>query len=597
MSFDQVSLIVSLLQQMCVYVVIVYLLSKTPIFQPLTQVTISVPNKIVCYLIFSTFCIMGTYFGLRIDNSIANTRATAAVLGGIVGGPVVGVLIGLTGGLHRYSMGGFTALACMISTITEGLLGGLVHLYYRRKHLTEKLFNPWMVFRVAFCAELVQMMIILLVARPYADAMHLVKNIVLPMLLANSAGSAILMQMLLDRRAMYEKYSVAFSSRALKIAERSMGILSKGFNQENCMQLARILLEETNVGAVALTDREKLLAFIGIGEDHHLPGSPITSSHTFRAIVNNEVVYADGNLIPYHCTLDPRCRLGSTLVIPLHDADNQVIGTIKLYEPKRKLFSSLNRTLGEGMARLLSSQIVMGRFAAQRQLLAESEIKLLQAQVNPHFLFNALNTLASVIRRDPEKARSLVQALSDFFRKNLRRNVDEVTLGEEIDHVNSYLQIELARFPDRLHVHFEIDPVLTQQKLPAFSLQPLVENAIKHGISQTIAGGTVLIRGIRTMSAQTHQPVCRLSVEDDAGLYPRQPSPDTAAETAVSSMATHQSNTVIHDSAKKSTGLGMDIVHRRIQVHYGTAYGLHVDCIPEQATCVSIEFPYHEELS
>jgi len=80
MSLQQISLIVSLLQQMCVYVVIVYLLSKTPLFQPLTQVTIRLPNKILCYLIFSAFCIMGTYFGLRIENSIANTRATGAVL-------------------------------------------------------------------------------------------------------------------------------------------------------------------------------------------------------------------------------------------------------------------------------------------------------------------------------------------------------------------------------------------------------------------------------------------------------------------------------------------------------------------------------------
>ena len=567
MSLQQISLIVSLLQQMCVYVVIVYLLSKTPLFQPLTQVTIRLPNKILCYLIFSAFCIMGTYFGLRIDNSIANTRATGAVLGGIVGGPIVGFMVGLTGGIHRYSLGGFTSFACMISTIVEGVIGGLVHRYYLQQRRPEQLFNPWIVFSTALVAEFLQMGIILLLARPFDQAWHLVQNIALPMMLANSFGAAILMQMLLDRRAMYEKYSVAFSARALKIAERSMGILNKGFNQENCTQLARILLEETNVGAVALTDREKLLAFIGIGEDHHLPGSPITSSHTLRAIANNEVVYADGNLIRYHCTLDPRCKLGSTLVIPLRGEDNQVIGTIKLYEPKRKLFSSLNRTLGEGVARLLSTQILAGKYSAQSELLVRSEIKLLHAQVNPHFLFNALNTLASVIRTDPEKARQLVQHLSLFFRKNLRREAEEVTLKEELEHVNSYLQIELARFPDRLKVQFDIDESLLQQKLPAFSLQPIVENAIKHGISHAMDGGTVSIKG------QPYSDHWQLLVEDDAGLFdaPAQPG-----------------------KSESSNGLGMNLVDRRIKAHYGEPYGVHVKCQPEVLTQVVIDLPFSE---
>ena len=105
MAFEQFALVISLFQQLCVYLVIAWLLSKTPLFMPLTQVTLSWPHKILCYLIFSGFCVMGTYFGLRIEDSIANTCAIGAVLGGIVGGPVVGLLVGLTGGIHRYSLG------------------------------------------------------------------------------------------------------------------------------------------------------------------------------------------------------------------------------------------------------------------------------------------------------------------------------------------------------------------------------------------------------------------------------------------------------------------------------------------------------------
>lgn len=115
------------------------------------------------------------------------------------------------------------------------------------------------------------------------------------------------------------------------------------------MKVARVLYEELGVGAVAITDREKLLAFIGIGDDHHLVGAPITSHHTHRAIELDQVVYADGNEVAYQCSITPNCKLGSTLVIPLRGEDNRVVGSIKLYEPKNKLFSSINRTLGKAL--------------------------------------------------------------------------------------------------------------------------------------------------------------------------------------------------------------------------------------------------------
>ncbi|MDN5451440.1 MAG: sensor histidine kinase, partial [Enterobacterales bacterium] len=483
MGVSQIDLILSLLQQMCVYLVIAYLLSKTPLFIPLMQVTIRLPHKLVCYLTFSMFCIMGTYFGLHIDDSIANTRAIGAVLGGVLGGPSVGFLVGLTGGLHRYSMGGMTAMACMISTVVEGLVGGLLHRYMLKNNRLDLLFQPLVIAAITFLAECFQMLIILIVARPFWEAEELVENIALPMMITNTVGAAMFMQILLDRRAIFEKYTSAFSSKALQIAARAEGVMRQGFNPQNSMKVAKVLYEELGVGAVAITDREKLLAFIGIGDDHHLVGSPITSHHTHRAIELDQVVYADGNEVAYQCSVTPNCKLGSTLVIPLRGEDNRVVGSIKLYEPKNKLFSSINRTLGEGIAHLLSAQILAGKYEQQKQLLAQSEIKLLHAQVNPHFLFNALNTLSAVIRRDPDHARKLVLSLSTFFRKNLKRSSDEVTLGDEIEHVKAYLEIEKARFSDHLMIDFDIDESLMHIRLPAFSLQPIVENAIKHGTS------------------------------------------------------------------------------------------------------------------
>ncbi|OTA17915.1 alginate biosynthesis protein AlgZ/FimS [Xenorhabdus vietnamensis] len=552
------NLVLLLLQQMCVYLVTAWLLSKTPLFIPLLQVTVRLPHKLMCYVIFSIFCIMGTYFGLNVNDSIANTRAIGAVLGGLFGGPMVGAMVGFTGGLHRYSLGGMTAFSCMVSTIVEGVLGGLVHIYLMKRGQINKLLNPWTAAIVTFFAECIQMGIILLLTNPFSEALNLVKNIAAPMIISNSVGAAMFIRILLDRRAIFEKYNNAFSAQALKIAVCTEGILHKGFNEDNSMRVAKVIYQELEISAVAITDREKLLAFIGIGSDHHLPGTPIAAEQSHRAIKNNEVVYADGNKTPYCCSLSPTCKLGSALVIPLRGENQQVIGTIKLYEAKNRLFSSINRTLGEGIASLLSAQILAGQYERNKQSLLQSEIKLLHAQVNPHFLFNALNTLQAVIRRDSQQAGQLVQYLSTFFRKNLKRSEDIATLENEIEHVNAYLQIEKARFRERLQIAIEIPEALRHAKLPAFSLQPMVENAIKHGTSQLLDTGQITIRAYQDIN------LLRVEIEDNAGLY----CPEQMGD-----------------------GLGISLVDKRLRLRYGECYGVHVECQPETFTRIILCLP------
>jgi len=552
------NLVLLLLQQMCVFLVIAWLMSKTRLFIPLIQVSIRLPHKLLCYVTFSGFCIMGTYFGLHIQDSIANTRAIGAVMGGLLGGPLVGGLVGLTGGLHRYSLGGMTALSCMVSTIVEGLLGGIVHRWLIRRGRTDKIFNPFTAGAITLVAEIVQMGIILLIARPFGDALHLVQNIAAPMVVTNTVGAAMFMRILLDKRAMFEKYTTAFSATALKVASATEGILRQGFNVENSMKVAQVIRQELEIGAVAITDREQLLAFTGIGMDHHLPGSPISSPWTLRAIESGEVVYADGNEVPYRCSLHPNCKLGSTLVIPLRGENRKVVGTIKLYEPKHRLFSSINRTLGEGIAQLLSAQILAGQYERQKQLLTQSEIKLLHAQVNPHFLFNALNTLMAVIRRDSDQACQLVQYLSTFFRKNLKRPTDVVSLADEIDHVNAYLQIEQARFQSHLQVSMNLPDELRHIRLPAFTLQPIVENAIKHGTSQLLGPGEIALRASRDDEHLV------LEIEDNAGLY----QPNAA-----------------------SNGLGMSLVDKRLRARFGDECGISVACEQDRFTRITLRLP------
>nr|WP_279008860.1 sensor histidine kinase [Aeromonas jandaei] len=550
-------LVLSLLQQMSVSLVIAYLFSKSPLLRPLANYSVRLPHKVLIYIIFSSFCILGTYVGLDIDDAIANTRAVGAVLGGLLGGPLVGFLIGLTGGLHRYTLGGFTDLACAISTTCEGLLGGIVHWRLMRAGKMDALFEPRIAFFTTLYAEILQMVIILLVATPFDKSLLLVRTIATPMILANSCGAALFISMIRDQQQMYEKFSRVFSAKALNIANRTVGIMSQGFTPEASHKIARIIQEETGVGAVAITDTDKILAFIGTGEDHHLPGTPITSAITMRAIERNKVLFADGNAQPYRCSLSPQCQLGSVLVIPLQ-GDKGVIGTIKLYEPKKRLFLKINHTLGEGIANLLSQQLLAGRLEQQQRLLVQSELKLIQAQINPHFLFNTLNTISAITRQDPGKARDLLLHLSRFFRKNLKRQSGLTTLQEEQEHCRSYLEIELARFGDRLTVQNDIPAHLATLQLPSFTLQPLIENAIKHGIS------TLLDKGCLHLYTEETQETVTIHVEDNAGAWQPRPAGD---------------------------GLGMTIVDRRLKSAFGERYGVTVSWEPEQWTRISVTLP------
>ncbi|MFQ2411945.1 LytS/YhcK type 5TM receptor domain-containing protein [Aeromonas caviae] len=550
-------LVLSLLQQMSVSLVIAYLFSKSPLLRPLANYSVRLPHKVLIYVIFSCFCILGTYVGLDIDDAIANTRAVGAVLGGLLGGPLVGCLVGLTGGLHRYTLGGFTDLACAISTTCEGLLGGLVHWRLMRAGRVNDLFVPRVAFFTTFVAEIMQMVIILLVATPFDKSLLLVRTIATPMILANSCGAALFISMIRDQQRMYEKFSRVFSAKALTIANRTVGIMSQGFTPEASGKIAHIVQEETGVGAVAITDTDKILAFIGTGEDHHKPGTPITSAITLQAIAQNKVLFADGNSQPYRCSISPQCQLGSVLVIPLQ-GDEGVIGTIKLYEPKKRLFLKINHTLGEGIANLLSQQLLAGRLEQQQRLLVQSELKLVQAQINPHFLFNTLNTISAITRRDPGRARELLLHLSRFFRNNLKRQSGLTTLREEQEHCLSYLEIEQARFGERLTVINEIPLQLAEVQLPSFTLQPLIENAIKHGICSLLGEGRLRLFARETPEAIT------LCVEDNAGAW--QPS-------------------------GQGDGLGMSLVDKRLKSAFGERYGIDVQWEPEQWTRVSLTLP------
>ncbi len=124
----------------------------------------------------------------------------------------------------------------------------------------------------------------------------------------------------------------------------------------------------------------KILAVVGIADDHHKPNTPISSQSTLDAINRNAIIYLDGKEHPFQCSLSPTCKLGSALIFPLRAGD-RVIGTIKLYEPKRKLFSTINMSMAPGIAQLLSSQILYGEYQQNKSCSRERKSNCCQRRL------------------------------------------------------------------------------------------------------------------------------------------------------------------------------------------------------------------------
>lgn len=216
----------------------------------------------------------------------------------------------------------------------------------------------------------------------------------------------------------------------------------------------------------------------------------------------------------------------------------------------------------------------------QERLLLQARLDALQSQINPHFLFNTLNSISSLVRMHPEEARDLIVKLAHILRSLLKKHDAFVMLREEIEFIDNYLDIEVARFgSDKLRVIKDLDPMTLDVIVPSMMLQPIVENAIKHGLSPKIEGGSIVVRS-RMESEQS----LRIDIEDDGvgmivksdgrfgerGLYPREPDADDDAYTE---------------------GIGMHNVAERLRVLYGANAHMMVQSNPGMGTRISIELP------
>ena len=197
-----------------------------------------------------------------------------------------------------------------------------------------------------------------------------------------------------------------------------------------------------------------------------------------------------------------------------------------------------------------------------RELAASAQLEALRAQINPHFLFNSLNSISQLISVDPERAEACVERLADIFRYLLRsENRTFVTLGDELEIADAYLDIERARFGDRLSVRFTVEDAARDRLVPTLILQPLIENAVRHGVSRKIGGGEV------TIDAAIRDDDLRVVISDTGIGMP------DGVEAALSS------------------GIGLRNVHDRLIQLYGADYAPEISTSPGRGTRVTVRVP------
>lgn len=431
-------------------------------------------DQVFLVVVFGVLSVISNLAAVEVFNgALLGSRLVGPVAGGILAGPWVGFGAGVLGGGHRLILEGFTCIPDFLSTIVAGLIGGGVYIKYGSDRM-----SFMKAFMAGILSEVVDQLAVLVLAKPFLLASTLVEWIGAASVLANALGIAIFVSIIAN--VQYRHYSVGatYAKIATAVARKVLPVIKNPLNVHNAAELAEEIFHAAKFAAVSITDGHKILAFHGVGSDHHLVGDPVSPEITRLAEQGGEVSSRKSEI---GCS-QPNCPLDSVLAVPIC-CGNERVGVLEVYKT-RDVINPPEVTLVTGIAHLLSQQLNDARLTEQSQQLIRAEYNVLRSQINPHFLFNSLSVIKLFIRTDPEKAQSLLLSLAAFFRKSLQTINDIVTLAEEMQCVEFYLDIQKARFGERLQVSVIIGDECLGTPFPAFALQPLVENALNHGLSE-----------------------------------------------------------------------------------------------------------------
>ena len=486
------TILLTLLEKSSFIIVLFIIISKVKKFKYIFQKDMyKIKDLIFIAVIFSGLAVLSTYNAINVEGSLANTRIISIVSGGILFGPFVGITSGTIEGLHRYLIdpSGITSIPCFISTILSGILSGFI---------SNKVNNKYKWLYGILCGMIIEnisMLLIYSISKPYHTAVYIISKIYVPMMVGQ-IGIGFLVSIAQGMQKEKEEIAAFQSKLALDIANKTLPYF-RSINDQSLQKICYIIKEEISSDAVSITDKNKVLAYVGVGEEAFKDPSVELSNITKEAMRKNKIFNVKVDKDEY--SLSEKVKLKTALIIPLTDS-NEVTGTLKIYYTKKYDMSYSKKSLAIGLSHIISTLMEISKIENMKDAKNKAEIKALQTQINPHFLFNALNTITSFIRINPDKARNLIISLSTYMRYNLEVSDNLIDINKELEQVKAYIEIEKARFGDKLNVIYDIDDDI-DIKMPSLIIQPLVENAIIHGIRSNPGNGTVKIsvkKGKRT---------------------------------------------------------------------------------------------------
>ncbi|MBP1932117.1 sensor histidine kinase [Ammoniphilus resinae] len=575
-------LLLQLIEETAIIVTIAFVMTRLKIFRLTFQQVPDQRAKILMIAVFGFLDFLSSYTGVVVhqenipegfsltpnDLSIANTRPTGIVIGGLMGGPLVGLTIGFITAIPRVLNGEFTSMATLSAYLLSGFLAGAIGRHFRR----DGRIRPYHAVLLGAFVEVIHMSFVFLFSRPHALAHEMIELIAIPLILINALGSWVF-TMIFENVLDEEEKTRAFQIRSsFLIADKTLPYFRKGLNEQSSREAAKIIQEFSEADAISITDQTHVIAHVGAGEDHHFSPDQLITKMTEQVLQKGERVIArTPQEISCH---DPQCPLQAAIALPLFVRE-ETVGSLILYFSKINRLGSVDEELAEGISKLISTQLELGEIERQANLLRDAEIKALQAQVNPHFLFNAINTIVAICRTDVMLARQLLLNLSTYFRSNLQGARQMlIPLAKEIEHVHAFMSLEQARFPGRYTLKMKLEPGLERVSIPPFVLQPLVENAIGHGLAKRKEEALVEI------DIKRHSRHIEITVRDNGGGIPEEKLHLLGKQTIPS---------------VKGTGTALQNIRERLKGIYGPEASMSIESEPYQGTFVQLKIPISVE--
>lgn len=553
-----------LILNIALLVLIANLLSKFRLIQNLIlQERRSLGSQAFMSVVFGGMVVLSTYTGIDIGSYRLNTRVIGAMAAGLLGGPIVGLYASLIGAVYVYvfSSPQAFAMASAFSTMLFGLLGGGFYPYFQR--------GKWKyqdLFLLACFAEVCDMVCLLRFTVPVQMALNTILEISVPMILLNAGGILIFISSFNQVFVQQDVERSRQLQQASELARKCLPLLLAGIGDRGNMErFAGTILEETDWAGVIISDRNEIIACCQkkaekeFRPEGKIPGIGIRAMESG----NLETMLQVPLTSPWYEWMKEYSLIAAPFMIR-----DQAVGCLIVWVKKQWVFKQSELELQQHLVNLGSYQLALSELERQKDMRQRAEFKALQFQVNPHFLFNALNTVSCVCRENPDRARELLIILANYFRYNLNNEAYMVPFDEEMEHVRDYLELEKARFEEKLIVTYDV-PENIGLEIPTLILQPIVENAVRYGMNRE-GKRIVAIRAEEELSG------CRVSIRDEGKGMPGE-----VLEKLMSGQAIGNS-------------VGLSNVHKRMKSIYGEENGLKIASTKE-GTCVELYFSERQE--